>query len=190
MAMIECKGCGKRVSNTKKKCRYCGAKVKRKLGLLGTTVKVIVVLAFVAILVPAVLRAISDTASRIQDGGIDTTITVPEGELYFHKIVLNRSGDLGVTAVKQAGPAVDVYFIDESANQKLQADLERVWISRGPGTVPLINGLSKEGLNGRFTSGNTYLRKGTYFVVVDNSDYGPTKAGGGSATVELKVQGK
>ena len=119
---------------------------------------------------------------------VDATTEIGPGEMRISKVEMEQAGHVQVTVVKQAGATVDVYFIDSETYEFLDKILNREIIPIGDHhTVRSISGLSKEGLTGRFESGDVPIGVGTYYLVVENSDYGKTNQGDGPATVEIEV---
>lgn len=188
MAMVECKSCGKRVSSKRKTCRYCGEKNGKPFSMLRVTIGVVVLLIFMGCVLPILLRTIANTASRMEGKVVDATTEIGPGEMRISKVEMEQAGTVQVTVVKQAGATVDAYFIDSETYEFLDKILKKEIIPIGDHhTVRSISGLSKEGLTGRFESGDVPVGAGTYYLVVENSDYGKTNEGDGPATVEIEV---
>ena len=188
MAMIECKSCGRRVSSKRKTCRYCGEKVGTSFSILRVIAGVVVLLVFMGCVLPILLRTIATTAGRMEGKVANATTEIAPGEMQIVRVDMEQAGDVQVTVVKQAGVTVDAYFIDSETYETLDKILNREIIPIGDHhTVRSISGLSKEGLTGRFESGDVPVGAGTYYLVVENSDYGKTNQGDGPATVEIEV---
>ncbi|MEM9345179.1 MAG: hypothetical protein AAGB26_01050 [Planctomycetota bacterium] len=185
MAMVTCKECGKRVSNSKKACKYCGAKIKKKTSIGRIIATTFAFLVFMGFMVPLIINTMRGQGLLSPAEVASDTQSIPAEKFYYFSFDLRRPSKLSVEVEKLSGPNVDVYFLTDSAYKTFEQNTRMI---RGtPVKAPFQSTLSKEGLAGKFESNPKQLGKGRYHLIIDNSSYGPTSPGGASARVSYTI---
>ena len=117
------------------------------------------------------------------------THVVKEDQWFQSSFKLNRAGRVQVDLRLQEGPSVDVYFLSEAGFNKWTTMAGKGQATRGG--FEHFPSLGVEGLAANFTSDWESLAAGTYYLVIENTDYGgtmpPMNMSNDIAVVEYKV---
>ena len=169
MAMQPCKECGKRVSNTKKTCRYCGAKIKKRLSIGRIFASTLVTIFFLIFVLPFIIRTIGLGGMLPAQTIVDKTVTIAPDQYYFSSFQLKYDGKVKVELSNQSGLALDAYFFNQRQYEQWEEQTKRAYLN--PVRAPQIGfkaALSKEGLTSSHATGWVELRKGTYHLIIEN----------------------
>lgn len=210
MALIKCRECGKMISDEAGACPQCGkpveiiretppAQEKKGPGKLIAGIIIIFIIAGCGWYVYTYLNSdIKDGKKDILDTFrsskkeeekeavvlADTSVPVDEDEYYAFTAEITKKSAVTVEYSIISGPEVDMFTLTES-----QYAVWKKSKKHEEGSVTPVSGLSESGKNkGTFSA---EVPAGTYFVIVDNTNYGkcapPTNTVNDQANVQVKI---
>lgn len=201
MALIACNECGNQISDKAKSCPHCGNPLHvgiEKGGMPGI-IKFLIVIALLAFFV-IVLFKIMPQATKQQvkstfNQAVDKPVTlynkedqVQEDQSENLKINLQQAKTLMINYHIKSGPDVDVYLLDADNYSRYKRTVD----GENTNGFKYYSQLSTFSLSDSTRS--EQLKPGTYYLVVDNTDYGPTRPPfnfkNDIATIDLKVTAK
>ena len=206
MGLIQCKECGKSISEDAGACPQCGKPIERELPSepepqkKAPVVPILIVLILLgaggyflyARVLKKNMKDLKKKAEKITDelSGkekkepavlCDETVEVNEDTYISRTVEIEDTSTVTVECNVTEGPVIDIVTLD--------ADGFALWEAKKPAEATPVSKLSASGQKENLLLGT--LPKGTFHVIVDNTNYGgaapPTNMKTDKTTVTLKI---
>lgn len=185
LALIKCEECGNEISDKASSCPKCGSPAEHKEeddstesnvsetkdGCLTPLILFLVVGGVISWFI--YLNYIQEEPSanfvnKLRPITYEKQVQVQEDQYYTFPIKVEDAAEVTIEYLVKSGPNIDVFFVDEEGQRKLQAMLKG---DDGSG-FRYYSDLSTFGTSESSVSES--VNEGTYYLIFDNTDYGPT----------------
>lgn len=174
MALIQCEECSKEISDKAKVCPHCGVNLSKSEGF-AFKYRWFIYVAVILFLIWRFGLQGNETKSDTLDTVInsveyiyDDQLQIEEDYFRYFEIELKRDTEVTIDYIIKSGPNVDVYFVSQ--------DDFYIWerIVKENIDEPFYYDSELSTFNTSKSSKTVSVPKGTYYVVIDNTDNGPT----------------
>jgi hypothetical protein len=174
MALKQCEECSERVSDKARFCPHCGVSISKKKEFVFKF-RWIIYFAVILFLLWRITVNETDEERNFIETVFEPVEYIYDGELQleedyyrYFKLELNQDTYVTIDYTIKSGPNMDVYFLSEDAFY--------IWerIIKENIDEPFYYDTELSTFNTSKSSKTINVPKGTYFVVLDNTDNGPT----------------
>ncbi|MBT2685314.1 hypothetical protein [Bacillus sp. ISL-37] len=174
MALFECEECSKEISDKAKVCPYCGVEFSKSNSFAFKYRWIIygaVVLVFIWILnlqgnegKSSLIESLTNSVEYIYDDQLQ----IEEDYFHYFQLDLTRDTDVTIDYIIKSGPNLNVYFVSE--------DNFYIWdrIIKENINEPFQYNSDLSTFNTSKSSKTVTMPKGKYYIIFENTDYGPT----------------
>jgi hypothetical protein len=170
MALINCNECGKEISDKADVCVHCGNPIddieNNKIGIKVFKFRWLIYILLITLLGVGIKLYSSLTSSITL---YDKEFQVKEDHYMSFLVELKNTSEISINYNILSGPNLDVYFLSSTEFKKW----ERL-MNKGDTGEELSYNMDLSEFDLPYNSKTQKLEKGTYYIVFDNTDYGPT----------------
>ncbi|WML48488.1 hypothetical protein RCG23_25220 [Neobacillus sp. PS3-34] len=184
MALINCKDCGSQISDKADVCINCGCPIEEEVETENNISRIkrfisITLLAFFIVGGYSIYSNLTENDKSKVSNAInfvtnqpttlyDEEMQIQEDQYRAFPVEMKKSGEVTIEYNILSGTNLDVYFMESSQYEKWQNIMKN-----GIGEEVFYNTeLSTFGLSA--SSKTQQVEQGTYYIVLDNTDYGAT----------------